>query len=154
MTGAQHQQSISSTPKAIIDRATYLPMSYLLVTLKPTTYGLKSHSMILHSLDWNIAKVSFFIHCLKRQLIKLQKFHNKAWFSPFLWFFNLKCWFKGQKISRIHLSLPNAYKLCFDRNINGNRDDNFFEWDYWSLHWQKKLTLEIYFSLQWAHQEE
>ena len=51
MTGAQHQQSISSTPKAIIDRATYLPMSYLLVTLKPTTYGLKSHSMILHSLD-------------------------------------------------------------------------------------------------------
>ena len=26
-------------------------------------------------------------------------------------------------ISRIHLNLPNAYKLmCFDRNINGNMD--------------------------------
>jgi hypothetical protein len=24
--------------------------------------------------------------------------------------------------------------MCFDRNINGNRDDNFFDWDYWSLH--------------------
>ena len=33
------------------------------------------------------------------------------------------------------LSLPNAYKLmCFDRNINGNRDDKFFDCDYWSLH--------------------
>ena len=29
-------------------------------------------------------------------------------------------------MSRIHLSLPNAYKLmCFDRNINGNRDVKF-----------------------------
>ena len=29
-------------------------------------------------------------------------------------------------ISRIHLSLPNAYKLmCFDRNIYGNRDVKF-----------------------------
>ena len=32
--------------------------------------------------------------------------------------------------------------MCFDRNINGNRDINFFfKWDYWSLHWRKKLTL-------------
>ena len=31
----------------------------------------------------------------------------------------------------------------FDRNINGNRDDKFLEWDYWSLHWWKKLTLII-----------
>ena len=23
--------------------------------------------------------------------------------------------------------------MCFDRNINGNRDVTFFEWDYWSL---------------------
>ena len=31
-------------------------------------------------------------------------------------------------MSRIHLSLPNAYKLiCFDRNINGNRDVKFLE---------------------------
>ena len=29
-------------------------------------------------------------------------------------------------MSRIHLSLPNAYTLmCFDRNINGNRDVKF-----------------------------
>ena len=41
----------------------------------------------------------------------------KLFFSQFLCFFSLKCWFKGQIISRIHLSLPNAYKLmCFDRN--------------------------------------
>ena len=34
------------------------------------------------------------------------------------------------------------YKLmCFDRNINGNRDVKFLEWEYWSLHWWKNLTL-------------
>ena len=87
-------------------------------------------------------KVSFFGQCSKMQLIPLQNFIIKTCFIQFLWFFRLKCWFKGQIISRIHLSLPNAYKLmCFDRNINGNRDDNFFEWDYWSLHWWKNLTL-------------
>ena len=31
--------------------------------------------------------------------------------------------------------------MCFDRNINGNRDVKFFEWDYWSLHCRKNLTL-------------
>ena len=31
--------------------------------------------------------------------------------------------------------------MCFDWNINGNRDDKNFDWDYWSLHWPKKLTL-------------
>ena len=31
--------------------------------------------------------------------------------------------------------------MCFDRNINGNRDGKFFDRDYWSLHWRKKLTL-------------
>ena len=90
------------------------------------------------------SKVSFFGQCSKMQLIPLQNFIIKTCFIQFLWFFRLKCWFKGQIISRIHLSLPNAYKLmCFDRNINGNRDDKFFDWDYWSLHWPKKLTLII-----------
>ena len=72
------------------------------------------------------------------QLITSKNFNIKTCFIQFLWFFRLKCWFKGQIISRIHLSLPNAHKLmCFDRNINGNRDDKFFDWDYWP----KKLTL-------------
>jgi hypothetical protein len=76
------------------------------------------------------------------QLLPLKNFNIKTCFIQFLWFFRLKCWFIGQIISRIHLSLPNAYKLmCFDRNINGNRDVKFFEWDYWSLHWRKNLTL-------------
>ena len=45
-------------------------------------------------------------------------------------------------ISRIHLILPNAYKLmCFDRNINGNRNVKFLECDKWSLHWYENLTL-------------
>ena len=35
--------------------------------------------------------------------------------------------------------MPNIYKLmCFDRNINGNRDVKFLECDYWSLHAQKE----------------
>ena len=83
------------------------------------------------------------------QIIPLQNFIIKTCFIQFLWFIRLKCWFKGQIISRIHLSLPNAYKLmCFDRNINVNRDDKFYEWDYWSLHWWKKLTLEK----EWCHE--
>ena len=76
------------------------------------------------------------------QFITFQNFHIQTWFSQFLWFFSLKCWFKGQMISRIHLILPNAYKLmCFDRNINGNRDVKFLECDKWSLHWYENLTL-------------
>ena len=71
-------------------------------------------------------KVSFFGQCSKMQLIPLQNFIIKTCFIQFLWFFRLKCWFKGQILSRIHLRLPNAYKLmCFDRNINGNRDGIF-----------------------------
>ena len=90
----------------------------------------------------SITKVSFFRQCSKMQLIPLQNFIIKTCFIQFLWFFRLKCWFKCQIISRIHLSLPNAYKLmCFDRNINGNRDVKFFDWDYCSVHWPKKLTL-------------
>ena len=34
--------------------------------------------------------------------------------------------------------------MCFDRNINGNRDVKFFECDYWSLHWRKNITLAIW----------
>ena len=71
-------------------------------------------------------KVSFFLQCSKMQIIPLKKFNIQTCFFQFLWFFRLKCWFKGQIISRIHLSLPNAYKLMyFDRNINGNRDVKF-----------------------------
>ena len=68
-----------------------------------------------------LIKVSFFGQCSKMQLIPFKNSNIKTWFIQFLWFFRLKCRFKGQIISCIHLSLPNAYKLmCFDRNINGN----------------------------------
>ena len=41
--------------------------------------------------------------------------------------------------------------MCFDSNINGNRnDDKFFDRDYWSLHWPKKLTL---FQKTWTLQK-
>ena len=47
-------------------------------------------------------------------------------------------------ISSIHLGLPNAYKLmCFDRNINGNRDVKFLECDQLLVQWCVKLTLEL-----------
>ena len=89
-----------------------------------------------------LTKVRCLYQCSKMQFITFQNFHIQTWFSQFLWFFSLKCWFKGQMISRIHLILPNAYKLmCFDRNINGNRDVKFLECDKWSLHWYKNLTL-------------
>ena len=48
--------------------------------------------------------------CSMMQLIPIMKFNIKTCFIQFLWFFRLKCWFKGQIISRIHLSLPNAYR--------------------------------------------
>ena len=73
-----------------------------------------------------LSKVSFFGLCSKMQIIPIKKFNIKTCFIQFLCSFRLKCWFKGQIISRIHLSLPNAYKLmCFDRKINGNRDVKF-----------------------------
>ena len=56
-----------------------------------------------------LTKVSFFVQCIKKQLIRLQNFNIQTCFSQFLWFFSLKFWFKGQIISRIHLILPNAY---------------------------------------------
>ena len=80
-------------------------------------------------------KVSFYSQCSKMKLIPIKKYIIKTCFIQFLQFFRLKCRFKGQIIFIIHLSLPNAYKqMCFDRNINGNRDDKSFDWDYWSLH--------------------
>ena len=86
-------------------------------------------------IDVKVSKESFFGQCTKMQLITLQNFNIQPCFSQFLWLFSLKFLFKSQIISRIHLILPNAYKLmCFDRNSNGNRDVKFFEWDYWSLH--------------------
>ena len=58
-------------------------------------------------------------------------------------FFRLKCRFKGLLISRIHLSLANAYTLmCFDRNIKGKRDVKFLESDYLLVQRCVKLTLE------------
>ena len=83
-----------------------------------------------HYVNHNFTKVSFFIQCTKMQLITLQNFNIQTCFSQFPWVFSLKCWFEDQIISRIHLSLPNAYKLmCFDRNINGNRDVKILECD-------------------------
>ena len=91
----------------------------------------------LRSLNPKSTKVSFFHQCSKMQLIPLKKFIIQTCFFQFLWFFRLKCWFQGLIIPRIHLILPNAYtQMCFDRNINGN-------WDYWSLHWWKKLALIV-----------
>ena len=85
---------------------------------------------------------SFFVQCIKKQLITLQNFNIQTCFSQFLCFFSLEFWFKGQIISRIHLILPNAYKLmCFDRNINGNRDVEFLECDYLLVQRYVKLTL-------------
>ena len=90
-------------------------------------------------------KVSLFVQCIKKQLITLQNFHIQYCFSQFLWFCSLKCWFKGQIISRIHLILPNAYKLmCFDKTTNGNRDVKILECDYLLLQWCVKFTLEPY----------
>ena len=51
-------------------------------------------------------KVSFFLQCSKMQIIPLKKIIIQTCFFQFFWFFKLKCWFKGQIISRIHLSLP------------------------------------------------
>ena len=76
------------------------------------------------------------------QLITLQNFNIQTCFSQFLWFFSLKFLFKGQIISRIHLILPNGYKLmCFDRNINANRDVKFLECDYLLVQRSVNFTL-------------
>ena len=70
-------------------------------------------------------KISFFDLCSKMQIIPINNFNIKTCFIQFLLFFRLKSCFKGQILSSIYLSLPKAYTLmCFDRNINGNRDVN------------------------------
>ena len=51
-----------------------------------------------------ISKVSFFVQCIKKQLITLQNFNIQPCFRQFLWFFSLKCWFKDQILPRIHLA--------------------------------------------------
>ena len=89
------------------------------------------------------SKVNFFVQCTKMQLITLQNVNIQTYFSQLLWFFNLEYWFKGQITSRIHLSLSNAYKLmCFDRNINGNKNVKFLECDYLLVQRCVKVTLE------------
>ena len=78
------------------------------------------------------------------QLITSQNFNIQTCFSHSFWFFSLKCWFKGQIISRLHLGLPNAYKLmCFYRNNNGNMDVKFLRCDYFLVQRCMKLTLEV-----------
>ena len=55
--------------------------------------------------------VSFFVQCKKMQSIILQIFNIQTWFSQFLWFFSLKCWWKGHIRTRIHLSFANGCVL-------------------------------------------
>ena len=51
-------------------------------------------------------------------------------------------------ISKIHLGLPNAYKLiCFGRNINGNKDVKFLGCDYLLAQWCVIITLESLLAL-------
>ena len=57
----------------------------------------------------------------------------------------------NQIISRIYLGLPNAYKLmCFDRNINKDRDVKFLGCDYLLVQRCVKLTLVIYMNANYA----
>ena len=56
-------------------------------------------------------KISFFVQFTKTQLITFLNFNIQTCFSQFLWGFSLKCWFKGQIISRIHLGLPNIMEI-------------------------------------------
>ena len=89
-----------------------------------------------------VAKVIFFVQCIKKQLIIHQNFNIQTSFSQFLWFFSLKFGFKGQMVSRIHLILSDAYKLTgFDRNISGNRNVKFLECNYLLVQQCVKLTL-------------
>ena len=108
----------------------------------------------LHKFRQSKSKVSFCVQCTMMQLIQelitLQNFSVQSCFSQFLWFVSLKCvslkcWFKGQIISKIHLSLPNACKLmCFNRNINRNRAVKVLECDYLLVQCWVKLTLRAY----------
>ena len=48
-----------------------------------------------------VTKVSFLGLCSKMQIIPIKNLNIKKVVPQFLWFFRLKCWFKGQIISRI-----------------------------------------------------
>ena len=48
------------------------------------------------------SKISFFLQCSKMLLIPHKKFNIQTCFSQYLGGFRLKCWLKGQIISRIH----------------------------------------------------
>ena len=119
-----------SLEKWVIDRSRSLkyfcPSMYVFSTIYIQIWHSKQDLLMKLTTDWFhiilliwlSTKVSFFHQwCSKMQLIPLKKIIIQTCFFQFLWFFRLKCWFKGQIISRIHLSLPNAYKLMsFDRN--------------------------------------
>ena len=105
--------------------STYLG-SLVIRTHTSNSFDVITHYCPILVRNINAVKVSFFGQCSKMQLIPIKNFIIQTCFIQFLWFFRLKCWFKGQMISRIHLCLPKAYKLmCLDRNINGNRDVKF-----------------------------
>ena len=100
------------------------------VNVSPHYSTTVNHSICIRTIG---SKVSFFVQCIKKQLIIFQNFNIQTCFSQF----------KGQMISRIHLILHNAYKLvCFDRNINANRDVKFLECDYLLVQQCMKLTLD------------
>ena len=87
------------------------------------------------------------------QLITIQNFNIKNYFNQFLWFFSLTCWFKGQIIFRIHLSLPNSYNWCVLIEISmeiGNWDVKFLECDYLLVQRCVKLTLAGSRSAVWC----
>ena len=97
--------------------------------------------------NWKFLIIWIILALKQVSLFSAQNFNIQTCFSQFLWFFSLKCWFKGQIICRIHLSLPNAYKqTCFDRyimkigilnlwsvfnclcNVAWNFNSNYFSW--------------------------
>ena len=51
-------------------------------------------SLVKHNLELllPLTKVSFFVQCIKRQLITLQNFNIQTFLIQFLWFFSLKFW--------------------------------------------------------------
>ena len=109
---------------AIICILLHIPKKLTLIS--KVNWRMKTNDLVIFVSFGVRCKVSFFGMCSKMQIIPIKNLNIKKVVPQFLWFFRLKCWFKGQIISRIHLSLPNAYKLiCFDRNINGNRNVNF-----------------------------
>ena len=83
-----------------------LVRNYFMNSKEPLYFKLLVANYVLRK----IHKVIFFGLCSKMQIIPIRNLNIEKVVLQFLWFFRLKCWFKGQIISRIHLSLPNAYK--------------------------------------------